>query len=316
MPDNSDIYIPGGYILLSRQLLKSKLFNSPPHFLKLWIWMLMKAHWTDGNGLKRGQLRTCLSEMQAVGCYMIGNRPEGKLTISQVRSACNFLATTGAIKTANSTQGIEITIMNFDIYQTPENYEQHQQLTKSEQRANSRAGNSPNSTEEQPKMLGIVRKCQHLSAPNSTPNSRAKSPRTAHHLKEEKEEESLVASPPSKRPPSGDHQLFISWWTHAYQTTQGKPYHFAAKDAKAVKTLLGLHPLKPLMLIACHFLTVDDAFLANRRDLPMLISQINRMPPPGEIWATATARHRTAGLLPPEDVKLEDWKFWEAADTG
>lgn len=275
----------------------------------------MKAHWTDGNGLKRGQLRTSLSEMQAVGCYMVGNRPEGKLTISQVRNACNFLTTTGAIKTANNTQGITITIMNFDIYQTPENYEQHQQQTKSEQRANSRADSSPNNTGEQPEVLGNVRKCQHLSAANSTPDSRAKSPRTAHYIKEKKEK-TLVASPPSKRPPSGDHQFFIAWWTHAYQTTQGKPYHFAAKDAKAVKTLLSLHPLKPLLLTACHFLTVEDAFLANRRDLPMLISQVNRMPPPGEIMATAAARHRAEGLLPPEGVKLEEWKFWETADTG
>ena len=128
--------------------------------------------------------------------------------------------------------------------------------------------------------------------------------------------ESLVASPKSKRPPSGDHQTFIAWWNYAYETTQGKPYLFAAKDAKAAKTLLGLHPLKPLLLIASHFLTVEDTFLANRRDLPMLQSQINRMPPPGEIMTNNAARFRAAGLLPPDGTLLEDWRFWETTAPG
>lgn len=126
---------------------------------------------------------------------------------------------------------------------------------------------------------------------------------------------SLAASPPSKRPPSGNHQTFVAWWCMAYEITQDKPYLFAAKDAKATKTLLGLHPIKHLILIASHFLTVEDAFLANRRDLPMLQSQINRMPPPGEIMAGNAARFRAAGLLPPDDVLFEDWTFWEIEET-
>ncbi|MDK9718417.1 MAG: hypothetical protein OEL57_11010, partial [Trichlorobacter sp.] len=92
-------------------------------------------------------------------------------------------------------------------------------------------------------------------------------------------------------------------------------YHFAAKDAKAVKTLLSLQPLKHLILIASHFLTVDDAFLANRRYLPMLVSQINRIPAPVEIMAASAARYRIAGLLPPDGTKLEDWQFWVAKET-
>jgi len=139
---------------------------------------------------------------------------------------------------------------------------------------------------------------------------------TISHVFIKETNKALLASPTSKRPPSGDHQTFIDWWHHAYQTTQGKPYLFAAKDAKAAKILLGLHPLKPLLLIASHFLTVEDAFLANRRDLPMLQSQINRMPPPGEIMTGNAARFRAAGLLPPDGMLLEDWRFWETTAPG
>lgn len=139
---------------------------------------------------------------------------------------------------------------------------------------------------------------------------------TASHLFNKETNKGFIASQKSKRPPSGDHQLFIAWWNHAYQTSQGKPYLFAAKDAKATKTLLGLHPIKHLILIASHFLTVEDAFLANRRDLPMLQSQINRMPPPGEIMTQHAARFRSAGLLPPDGLLLENWKFWEIKETS
>ena len=154
-----------------------------------------------------------------------------------------------------------------------------------------------------------------MSAADSTPNNRAESPRTAHYLKEENNKESLVAPPTSKRPPSGNHQLFISWWHYAFEKTQCRAYLFAAKDAKAVKSLLTIHPLKHLVLAACYFLTVEDAFLNNRRDLPMLLSQVNRMPGPSDPAHNGGTRYRSAGLLPPEGVKLENWRFYDTTPT-
>jgi|GEM_PF-1171945 len=132
---------------------------------------------------------------------------------------------------------------------------------------------------------------------------------TSQLFNKERKISSLVASPPAKRPPSGDHQTFVAWWHHAYQMTQGKPYIFANKDGKAVKTLLETHPLKQLILTACHFLSVDDAFLVNRRDLPMLLSLINRMPGHTDPIHQGGRGYRTAGLLPPEGIMFEDWKF-------
>ncbi|WP_281184192.1 hypothetical protein [Trichlorobacter lovleyi] len=306
-----DTHISGGYIRLFRQLLDSDLFSKPPHYLKLWIWMLLKARWQDGQGLKRGQLLTSIKEMCDVGAYKSGNRLTGKLSVDQVRAAYGWMRQTGAIKVADTTRGLLISIIKYDTYQASDSCGPQQNPDPTR---DTTPDTTPEPTPEQPKMLVIVRESQQMSTPDPTPDTTPEPARTPHHLEKGKKE-SLVASKKAKRPPSGDHQTFVTWWCMAYQTTQSKPYLFAAKDAKAAKTLLGLHPIKHLILIASHFLTVEDAFLANRRDLPMLQSQINRMPPPGEIMAGNAARFRSAGLLPPDGVLLEDWKFWEIKET-
>lgn len=312
----AETHIPGGFILLSRQLLESEIFSKPPHYLKLWVWMLMKARWQDGNSLKRGQLLTCIAEMQDLGIHKIGNRDVGRFTADQVRSAYGFLVQSGAITVSKTTRGLIISIMKYDTYQTPESYEPHTVPNPARDTgANPTANTTAKPADEQPEISGIIMECQQMSAPNPAANpaanTGAKTSRTPFDSKERKNLKALVASPTSKRPPSGDHQLFISWWCYAYQTIQGKPYLLAAKDTKAVKSLLSIHPLKHLVLAACHFLTVDDAFLNNRRDLPMLLSQINRMPGPTDPAHNGGTRYRAAGLLPPTGVKFEDWRFYD-----
>lgn len=307
-----DTYISGGFIRLFRQLLDSELFSKPPHYLKLWIWMLLKARWQDGQGLKRGQLLTSIKEMQEVGAYKSGNRLTGKFSVDQVRAAYGWMRQTGAIKVADTSRGLLISIIKYDTYQASDScgHQQNPDTTRE-----TIPDTTPEPIKEQSEILGIVRENQKMTSPEPTPDTIPEPARTPHYLEERKNIKSLVASPKVKRPPSGDHQTFIAWWHYAYETTQGKPYLFGVKDAKAAKTLLGLHPLKPLLLIASHFLTVEDAFLTNRRDLPMLQSQINRMPAPGEIMTGNAARFRAAGLLPPDGVLLENWRFWETKET-
>lgn len=116
---NSDI--TGGYTMWARQLLNSEVWEKPPHYLKILIWLVMTANWTD-NELKRGQVCTSYTELQDLGTYKIGNRLEGKLTIDQVRSAVGWLAETGTISTVKTRHGIMITIENYDKYQNSANY--------------------------------------------------------------------------------------------------------------------------------------------------------------------------------------------------
>lgn len=137
--------------------------------------------------------------------------------------------------------------------------------------------------------------------------------RTMYTEKNDKEVKTLktsCASPTSKRPPSGDHQTFLAWWSYAYELTQGKPYLITGKDLKPVKELLTVYGLKPLVITACWFLTCQDAWLASKRDITMLKSQINRLPGPKDKEHNADA-YRTAGIIPPEGTMFEDWHFWQ-----
>lgn len=292
--------IPGGYILLSRKILDSDLMDKPGHFLKLWIWMLSKAFWKDGHEYKRGQLITSITEMQDVGMYQRGGHMVGRLTKDQVRSAYGYFAKAGMITIANPTKKILISIINFDSYQNPTNYETHK-------KANPATDPATNPTIKTPQLPAIISSLSNT--PESEPHN---GPRSGHHPyieKKVKEVKTSCASPPVKRPPSGDHQTFISWWCYAYEITQGKPYLVTGKEFRPVKELLAAHTLKPLMVMACWFLTCKDAWLASKRDITMFKSQINRIPGDKSPEHNA-ADYRAAGILPPEGTMLEEWHFW------
>lgn len=153
-----ETFIPGGYILIARKMLDSELMNKPPHYLKLWIWMLSKAFWKDGEQLQRGQLHTSIEEMQEVGTYRVGGRVEGKFTAAEVRSAYGYFKETGAILVSKRTRGMVISIINFDIYQNPSNYEQHTN-------PNSTPNNTPKRTQKNLLPTDIIIKSNHTTMP-------------------------------------------------------------------------------------------------------------------------------------------------------
>ena len=116
--------IRGGYILLSRKLLKSGIMEQPPLYLKLWLWMLMQASFKDHGSLKRGQFFTSLEKMRESMSYKSGYRL-AKPTVKEIRGVTKFLTKVRMIVTTKVTHGMVITILNYDYYQTPENYEGH-----------------------------------------------------------------------------------------------------------------------------------------------------------------------------------------------
>jgi len=115
---------PGGFVLLARRTLESDLMTMNPLAFKLFFWMVLRSNFKDRDKLKRGQLLTSIEEMREAGSYKAGYR-NIKPSKMQIRTAYEALKNNTMISTAKTTRGMVITIINYDKYQTPANYEQH-----------------------------------------------------------------------------------------------------------------------------------------------------------------------------------------------
>jgi len=116
--------IQGGFILISRKLLKSGIMEKPPLYTKLWIWMLIQASYKDHGNLKRGQFFTSLEGMRRAMTHKVGYR-EVRPTIKEIRGVTKFLTKVRMMVTTKVTHGMIITILNYDYYQNAKNYEGH-----------------------------------------------------------------------------------------------------------------------------------------------------------------------------------------------
>lgn len=133
--------IKGGYILLSRKLIESEIWYKPPMYLKVWVYLLSKAQHKDYKNLKRGQLFTTIDEIRNECSYTVGWRKEIP-SKKQIYSILAWLKSPygknlrypyarndeadkndSMIVTTKGTHGILITILNFNDYQDPKNYE-------------------------------------------------------------------------------------------------------------------------------------------------------------------------------------------------
>lgn len=131
--------IPGGYILLSRKIVESEIWNKPSLYVKVWIYLLSKAQHQDYKKLKRGQLWTSIPEIQEACSHYVGYRKETP-TKDQIFRIIDWLrkshegdttTTTHApmITTTKATQGLLLNIVNYDLYQTSKNYERNNETS-------------------------------------------------------------------------------------------------------------------------------------------------------------------------------------------
>jgi hypothetical protein len=117
--------IEGGYILSARKTLESAIMNKPPLYSKLWTWMQLQAnHEEVYKGLKRGQFFTTIDDMVEAMSWHVGYRKKSP-SKKQIRRAYEWFKRGTMIVTTKSTRGMLITILNYDYYQNPENYEGH-----------------------------------------------------------------------------------------------------------------------------------------------------------------------------------------------
>lgn len=153
-----------GYILESRTILDSAIWDKPPLYFKVWHYLLLKAQHADYKGLKRGQLITSIPEIQEACSYHVGYR---KITPSkkEIYGIVKFLRNPyggndegnnekNMIVTTKVTHGLLVTICNYNVYQDPKNYEGNDEksakvTTKSSRRE--RQGNNINKNDKNDK---------------------------------------------------------------------------------------------------------------------------------------------------------------------
>ena len=154
MPD----HIPGGFILLARKTQDNDVLAAgPPLYTKLWVWMLMQAFWKNGDKYLRGQFRTTIGEMREAMSWTIGYRKQHP-KICHIRRAYEAFTKSTMITTTKSTRGMVITICNYNKYQNPKSYEEHneehnEETTKSETVAHDREEREYKKKEKEQKIM-------------------------------------------------------------------------------------------------------------------------------------------------------------------
>jgi hypothetical protein len=134
--------IPGGYIIISRKIIESEIWDKPPLYTKVWLYLLTRAQHSDFKKMKRGQLFTSIPEIMEACSWKVGYRTV-KPTKDQVFQILAWLrkgneavheGVTKAtmITTTKATQGLLINIDNYDYYQTSKNYESNDDGTNEE----------------------------------------------------------------------------------------------------------------------------------------------------------------------------------------
>lgn len=125
--------IKGGYILLSRKLIESEIWEKPPLYLKVWIYILSKAQHKPYKNFKRGELLVSIPELIEVCSYKVGYRTE-KPSKAQIYNILEWLrnsheasheddANGMMINTTKTTRGMVVKVLNYDVYQDPKKYE-------------------------------------------------------------------------------------------------------------------------------------------------------------------------------------------------
>lgn len=145
--------IPGGYILISRKIIDSEIWDKPPLYAKVWLYLLACAQHKQYKGLRRGQLYITIPDLIEACSWRVGYRKE-KPTKDQIFQIINWLrkpheavdeAYTKAtmITTTKATRGLLITIDNYCFYQDSKNYESNDEASDEEPTKTTREQRQP-----------------------------------------------------------------------------------------------------------------------------------------------------------------------------
>lgn len=138
----SEAKYDSGYVMLSRELLDSSLWNLPPEHLRIAIYLLLKARHSkrthnlpDGTTVGRGELVTSMLNI-AENCSFYENRTTRELSRKKVLNILLDLENIGFINRNSHRKGTHISICNYDTYQDSGNYKSHSIETERKQSGN------------------------------------------------------------------------------------------------------------------------------------------------------------------------------------
>ncbi|MCK5616281.1 hypothetical protein KAR91_81215 [Candidatus Pacearchaeota archaeon] len=124
--------IPGGYYIKARVIKNKKIHYMPPHVREIWDYCLREANYSDSTygpyTVKRGQLFRDYSEIREDLCWFIGYR-KMMYDENQTKKAMKALRDNDMVLTKREPGGVLITVLNYDYYQDPNNYERTNEST-------------------------------------------------------------------------------------------------------------------------------------------------------------------------------------------
>lgn len=124
--------IKGGYYIKSRKIKNSPVHKMPPYVREIWDYCLREAnHCCNFYGsykIARGQLFRTYKEIREDLCWYIGYR-KMMYHENHTKRAMKVLREARMIDTSKELGGVLITVLNYDFYQDPKNYESTNECT-------------------------------------------------------------------------------------------------------------------------------------------------------------------------------------------
>jgi hypothetical protein len=158
---NNDSFIKGGYILQPRLWDQSKAAGFPPIVRELWHYLLRNVNYTDNEICKRGEGYFNLETIQKDLSWMVGYRLM-KYSKPQLTKSLRRLREANMIATPKATHGVFVSVINFNYYQNPDNYERNgEETTKATRRkwegnANKKEKKEKEGKEEKKNTVGLI----------------------------------------------------------------------------------------------------------------------------------------------------------------
>jgi hypothetical protein len=174
--------IKNGFILQPRVIQDSEIASAPPHVREIWLWILRQANYKDNKVCQRGQCVRSYDDIREGLAWYVGWR-KCMYKKHHCEIAMRWLKKATMITTRKTTRGMLITVLKYDYYQDPDNYESYNESSrkatrkiqsvdtinkKEKKEKNILQSNRTSSTEEKPSYGNmLIKKFKQLIAENN-----------------------------------------------------------------------------------------------------------------------------------------------------